>query len=98
MVLDYYFQRTYIPPQDVSQRLFKVNLTSIVGTLADARLNTLVNESQSTQGQLLVATASPADQTAINALAPRIASLSANLTTLNNEIQVPSHPSLYMDV
>lgn len=88
MVLDYYFGRTSIPPQDVSQRLFGFNLTEIIDTLSDATLTDLVAQLQSPGGQLLVSTASADDRAAVNALGDRLGYLGGNLTALNSEIQV----------
>ena len=91
-ILNYYFQKTYIAPQDVSQQLFGFNLTSTTATLNDSSIQSLVSELGTTQGQLLVATASANDQAAINALQPRMNSLSGNLTKLNNDILVRPAP------
>ena len=99
LVLDYYFQKVSIPPQDVSQDLFKVNLTDIVSDLSEPTLATFVSVVTTSGGQALVSTASASDQAAINALSSRLTSLSNNLTTLDDQILVRSqaramHPAL----
>ena len=88
LVLDYYFQRVSIAPQDVSQDLFKVNLTAIISNLTDPTLASIVAAVSTSGGQALLSTASASDEAAINALSGRITSLSNNLTTLDNQILV----------
>ena len=90
LVLDYYFQKVSIPPQDVSQDLFRVNLTAIVSDLSDPTLTSLVSAVTSAGGQALASTASASDQAALNALSGRLTSLSNNLTTLDDQILVRS--------
>ena len=87
-IVNYYFGRTYIAPQDVSQELFNFNLTAIQAQMNSADIQTLVADLQSVLGQALVSTASASDQVALNALQPRITALSNQLTTVNNSIQV----------
>ena len=87
-IINYYFGRTYIAPQDVSQQLFNFNLTAIQAQMNSADIQTLVTDLQSVLGQALVSTASASDQVALNALQPRITALSTRLTAVNNSIQV----------
>ena len=87
-IVNYYFGRTYIAPQDVSQQLFKVNLTAIASNLTDPDVASLVAATQTAGGQAVVSRASTADQDNINALQSRITSLTSNITALNSEIQV----------
>lgn len=91
--MDYYFGRTYIPPEDVSQRLFSVNLTDILNTLNDPNIQTLIDRTQAPGGQVLVSTSSASDRVAINALEARLGALRGNLTNLNSELQVLPLPS-----
>lgn len=91
-ILNYYFQKTYIAPEDVSQQLFGFNLTSTIATLDDPTIQNLVTEIQTPQGQAFVATSSSQDQDSINALSPRLGALSGNLTSLNNGIQARNYP------
>lgn len=88
-VVNYYFGRTSIAPQDVSQQLFKFNLTDISSQLDSPLVITLVNASQSSGGQALVARANASDRDNINALPVRLSSLSSDISTLNTQIQVP---------
>ena len=87
-IVKYYFGRTYIAPQDVSQQLFKVNLTAIASNLTDPDVASLVAATQTAGGQAVVSRASTADQANINALQSRISSLTGNITTLDTQIQV----------
>jgi len=91
-VIDYYFGRTTIAPQDVSQELFKFNLTQIIVDLNSTEIADLLAKLQTPQGQLVVGRASAADQTSINALGARLASLGTDLGALNVQIQAPPPP------
>jgi len=86
-IVNYYFGRTTIPPQDVSQELFKFNLTSIIVDLGSSDITSLVAALQTSGGQAVVARASAADQVQINALGFRLAGLGTNLSALNQQIQ-----------
>ena len=87
-VVNYYAGRTYIAPQDVSQELFKFNLTSIRADLNSTTVSDLVAALQTSGGQAVVSRASAADQASINALPTRLSSLDTDLGDLNNQIQV----------
>ena len=87
-VVNYYAGRTYIAPQDVSQDLFKFNLTQIESDLNSTTVSELLAALQTSGGQAVISRASSADQASINALPTRISSLSTDLQDLNSEIQV----------
>lgn len=91
-VINYYFGRTYIAPQDVSQRLFKVNLTAISEGLNNPDVASFVAASQTAGGQAVVARANAADQANINAIQTRLNSLGGNITSLNTQLQA-RHPN-----
>ena len=90
-VVDYYAGRTYIAPQDVSQELFKFNLTQIDADLNSTTVTDLVAALQTSGGQAVISRASTADQASINALSTRLSALATNLGNLNNQIQVTPH-------
>jgi hypothetical protein len=94
-IVNYYFGRTTIAPQDVSQELFNFNLTSIIVDLGSSDITTFISALNTPAGQVVVARASPADQVNINGLGARFASLGTDLSALNQEIQA-SQPRPHM--